>query len=693
MLVDADAYFKAIRSAIRAARHSIFILSWDIDSRMRLVPAGANDGYPEELGEFLHAVISDREALHAYVLNWDFAMLYALEREWLPAYKLGWRTHRRLAFKMDGRHPVGASHHQKVVVVDDALAFVGGLDLTCARWDTPSHQWGNPLRLDANSKLYDPFHDVQAVVDGNAAKALGDLCRMRWHRATSQRLHSVLHPVGIDIWPDWLLPDLREVDVGISRTEPSFEGQAGVTEIRQLHLDAIAAARSHLFFENQYFTSGLIADALAERLSEFAGPEVVIVSPQKQSGWLEEATMGVLRARLQQRLRRADLYDRYRLFCPMIPNQDHGCLNVHSKVFAVDNRLFSIGSANLSNRSMVCDTECNLSIEAQGVTVQARRIAADIARLRSRLLAEHLDSSVDNFLQLSNAGHSLIKTIMACALKQRRLQQFEPLAPPELDALIPQQALFDPEQVINPEQLVRQLVPEEAHKPLPRRMAGLVLLALLLTLMALAWRFTPLHHYVNPASLTRLAQQFQAMPLTPLLILLTYVIGGFLMIPVTLLIALTGLVFGPLPGALYALAGSLLSAAAGYGTGYWLGSGTVQHMLGSRINRLTRLARRSAKRGILTVMVIRMLPLAPFSVVNIVAGASPVKFRDYLIGTALGLLPGILLMTTFAHNLLLVIRNPRADTVAVLLIVVLLLVAFALLTESLLSKSQKEEDS
>ena len=125
MLVDAQAYFRAVREAIRHARYRVFILSWDIDSRMCLIPEGAADGYPEPLGDFLHAVVAERSELHAYVLNWDFTLLYAMEREWLPAYRLGWRTHRRLHFLMDGRHPVGASHHQKIVVIDDAIAFVG----------------------------------------------------------------------------------------------------------------------------------------------------------------------------------------------------------------------------------------------------------------------------------------------------------------------------------------------------------------------------------------------------------------------------------------------------------------------------------------------------------------------------------------------------------------------------------------
>src|SRR5262245_754841 len=93
-LIDADAFFVAVRAAIVRARHSIFILSWDIDSRLIMARHGAGDGFPAALGEFLNAVVAKRRGLHAYVLNWDFAMVYALEREWFPVYKLDWRTHR-----------------------------------------------------------------------------------------------------------------------------------------------------------------------------------------------------------------------------------------------------------------------------------------------------------------------------------------------------------------------------------------------------------------------------------------------------------------------------------------------------------------------------------------------------------------------------------------------------------------------
>lgn len=138
-LIDGDAYFVACAKAIARAGQSIFIVGWDIDSRTRLLTDGQIDDLPVNLGDFLNKVVSRRRGLHAYLLGWDFPVVYALDREPLPVYKLDWCTHRRVHFRLDGIHPVGAAHHQKIVVVDDAVAFVGGMDLAVRRWDTPEH--------------------------------------------------------------------------------------------------------------------------------------------------------------------------------------------------------------------------------------------------------------------------------------------------------------------------------------------------------------------------------------------------------------------------------------------------------------------------------------------------------------------------------------------------------------------------
>ncbi|MEO8975831.1 MAG: hypothetical protein ABI552_08740, partial [Casimicrobiaceae bacterium] len=233
-LVDGDDYFRAVRSVIASARHSIFILGWDFDSRMRLVPGGAGDGFPEPLSEFLDAVVGSRPALHAYVLAWDFAMLYTFEREWLPAYQFG-RNTPRVAFRLDNRHPLGACHHQKVVVVDDEIALLGGFDLTRCRWDTSAHGGVAPLRNDAAGNAYGPFHDIGAMVSGSCARALGDLARDRWTRAAGSP--PLVSPANADPgrWPANVPVDLTDVAVGIVRTEPVFAASAGVTEVRAMY--------------------------------------------------------------------------------------------------------------------------------------------------------------------------------------------------------------------------------------------------------------------------------------------------------------------------------------------------------------------------------------------------------------------------------------------------------------------------
>jgi phospholipase D1/2 len=672
MLVDAEVYFRALRAAILKARHSVFILSWDIDSRIRLVPAGANDGYPEQFGDFLYAVAEARPELHIHVLNWDFAMLFALERKW-PAARLGWRGHRRVKFHMDAEHPVGASHHQKVVVIDDGLAFAGGLDITRCRWDTPDHPGESPLRRDSDGKPYGPFHDVQAIVDGDAARALGELARLRWERATSQEPKAASAKPREDLWPEDIAPDVTDINVGIARTEPAYNGRKGVYEVRQLHLDAIAAARQRLFFENQYFTSDLICNALAARLIEDDAPEIMIVMPKIQSGWLEQSTMGVLRARVHRRLKQADERGRYRMYCADLPGlNDDCCLNVHSKVFTVDDDILCVGSANLSNRSMSLDTECKLVIEAHGS--RQDEIRGAIARLRSRLMAEHLDVKPEQVAAELQQRNSLHATVAALQGSARSLNVFDPETTPELDALIPDQAVLDPEKPIDPDELIEQLVPRDIHKPVPRRMIVLGVLAVALALLAIAWRWTPLGEMVNLAALIKLARSLEALPFTPLAVILGYVVAGMLMVPVMLLIGVTGIVFGPLAGGLYAAGGTLLSATISYGVGRWLGKDGIHRILGARMDRISR---RLCKQGIVAMVVTRLLPVAPFTVVNVLAGALQIRFRDYLIGTILGMTPGIVITVTFAHHLAEAVRNPSPEVISVLAGVAILLIGTA----------------
>ncbi|HYQ91826.1 MAG TPA: phospholipase D-like domain-containing protein, partial [Candidatus Competibacteraceae bacterium] len=404
-LIEGAAYFAAFREALQRARHSIFILGWDIDSRVKLSREATPDDLPLELGPFLDAVVRRQPGLQAYVLTWDFAALYMTEREALTRYRLQWRTHHRLHFRMDSAHPLGGSHHQKIVVIDDTVAFVGGLDLTQRRWDTPAHIPDDSRRRDPGGEPYSPFHDVQIMVAGAAAAALGTLARRRWQRAGGQCVGP--KPSDSDPWPATVKPDLENVEVAIARTEPAYRGQRAIREIEQLYLDAITAARDSIYLENQYLTSTTITAALCRRLEEATGPEVLLVLPSYASDWLEQATLDSQRAHRLRQLRQADRFGRLRCYFPQGPGLDEAGVYVHAKVMIVDDNLVRIGSANLSNRSMGLDTECDLAIAADHNT----RVRQAILAFRHRLLGQHLGVAPEQVAQQIASHGSLLAAV------------------------------------------------------------------------------------------------------------------------------------------------------------------------------------------------------------------------------------------------------------------------------------------
>jgi phosphatidylserine/phosphatidylglycerophosphate/cardiolipin synthase-like enzyme/uncharacterized membrane protein YdjX (TVP38/TMEM64 family) len=664
MLVDGAAYFDAFATAVERAQRSILILAWDIHSRVRLRRDGRSRALPDELGEFLNAVVSRNPDLHVNVLDWDFAMIYALEREPLPLFNLGWRTHRRLHFRLDDDHPPGASHHQKIVVVDDAVAFVGGFDIAACRWDTERHLAADPRRVDPGYRLYAPFHDVQVVVDGPAAAALGELARERWRRATGKPLP--VRRVHGDPWPPDLAPELRDVDVAIARTEPAWEGRPAVREVESLYLDAIRAARRSIYVEAQYLSSARIGEAIAARLQESDGPEILIVAQCACSGWLEETTMGTLRERLLAELRAADRFHRLGIYYPIVPDLDGQHVIVHSKVFVVDDRLLRVGSSNLTNRSMRLDTECDLAIEAD----DARGRAA-IAGFRARLLGEHLGVDAARVAARIAERGSLLGAIESLRGGARTLRPLETddatwpqvLAPPIA-------AIADPERPVAVESLTKAMLPEEASSTAETALYA-ASVAFMLALAIAAWWWTPLGD--GAVRLVRAVKPLMHVPAgAAALVAVGFVAGSALLVPVTALIFVAGLIFGALPGSIYAVVGCVASTAVGYGLGRVLPRDAVRLLAGPRLNRVSR---RLTQRGVRAVARLRLVPTAPFGIVNLVAGASQIPLRDFLLGTFVALAPFAFALGLLAECFWRLVRTPSTFSAGVLVAAAALVVA------------------
>src|SRR5437870_447297 len=426
LIVDAADYFKAFYEAALRARNSITILGWDFNSQTRLHfdPVEPN-GPPALLGEFLNYLVQRRHSLHVHVLNWDYPMVFGADREFPPLYGFGWTPARRVHLRYDDTHPVAGCQHQKIVVIDDTVAFIGGIDFTVRRWDTPEHAAEDPRRV-AHGKPYPPFHDLMVALDGEAARQLASLTRERWLAATGQKMKPVTFR-GIsdnDPWPAGFPPDLQGVEVGIARTAPPRAEQPAVREVEKLYIDMIAAARGTLYIENQYFTAPRLAAALEKRLAEPEGPEVVLVLRLLSHGWLEEHTMHVLRTRLIERLRKADRFGRFHVYYPHVPGlAERCCLDVHSKLMVVDDRIVRVGSSNLCNRSLGLDTEADIAIEARG----RPQVANVIRRFREHLLAEHLGVPAEKVRMEIDRTGSLQGAIKTLAHDGRSLRELATL--------------------------------------------------------------------------------------------------------------------------------------------------------------------------------------------------------------------------------------------------------------------------
>ena len=382
VIVDADDYFRHARDALLKAERRIMLVGWDFDARIRLTDGERLPGEPETVGDFLYWLVERRPALELYLLRWDTGALKTLGRGSTFFTVLKWMRHPRIHTKLDGAHPPAASHHQKLVSIDDRFAFCGGIDMTGDRWDTRAHRDDDPGRRRPGGQPYEPWHDATSALSGPTATALAELCRHRWTRATGATLDPV--ESATEIWPDTLAPQFSDIDVGIARTLPELTDYPAAHEIEALFVAQIAAARRTIYLESQYFASRKVAEAIGRRLDEADGPEIVIVNPDTAQGWLEPIAMDSARARLMQALRRHDRHGRLRMYHPVTAGG--AAIYVHAKIAFIDDTQLRIGSANLNNRSMRLDSECDVIVEAN----EREEVAAAIAALRDGLLGEHL---------------------------------------------------------------------------------------------------------------------------------------------------------------------------------------------------------------------------------------------------------------------------------------------------------------
>lgn len=668
VLIDAAATYRAMREAMAKAQQSIFILGWDIDSRTRLVgeKGTAEDGLPDTLAAFLSALVARRPQLTVHLLLWDYSMLYSLEREFLPEMALNWNTPDQVRFCLDRKAPLGCSHHQKIVIVDDAVAFSGGLDLTIRRWDTCEHKMSDPHRVDPAGEPYRPFHDVQAIVDGDAARALAELARERWKTAACAHV-DVVNASG-DPWPESVKPDFEDIAVGIARTQPCTDAGPAVREVEQLFHDTIDVAERELYIENQFLTVEPIAQRIARRMKKRRDLETLIVAPATHSSWIESQTMRGGRIRFRDAILKGDPGERFRLTYPEVSDGEETTdTMIHSKIMVVDDRLLRVGSANLNKRSMGADTECDLIFEAA-----SDKHRAAILRVRNRLIGDHCGSSREDVAELlEDTGSIVAVSQMLCGhghcLRDIDDGEFDA---DEFNAAI--EELADPDRPLSSQTLIQRAKARLAGIA-GTRFVALAATVAIVAALALAWAFTPLSDYARLDAIRSVFNDFAREPWAPAAVLAAFIGGGLVAFPVTVLIAATAAVFGPWLGLAYGAAGAMVSAIVTYCIGAWIGRDALRSLTGKR---LTRALERVRQQGVVAIAAIRLVPIAPFSVINLAAGAGEIRVFDFVLGTLLGLAPGLILMSAMGAQAMRMLSHPGPAEFALLAgFVVLWLVA------------------
>lgn len=465
VLVDGHDFYRAVYDACLAAKRTILMTGWQFASGVELVRGdeAAGCGHPTELLAFLKELCEQRPELEVYLLAWDASAVFTFEREPLQKLRFWRKGHERIHYEMDNAHPVGASHHQKLIVVDRGIAFVGGMDVCTSRWDRREHAAASAERARSPWGSYAPYHDVQAFVGADTARACAaiDILRgwfcERWLGATGTPLVLPdVAPAAIAITPSFVVEAPR---VGLTRTLPAQDEPPTelVKEIYELHLRAIAEAQRLIYIENQYFSSNELGDAFVRRMTSDGPPlEIAIVLPDKSAGWKERISIGAYQQRILARLTEVAARTGHRLgvYYQCAPADDGEVpVFVHAKVLAVDDRFLLVSSANTSNRSMTFDSELGLAWEAPAPTVSLRDA-------RIELLREHCGMSDAEALRELTEITGLVDRLDALATaRSHRLRMHRRNVDEKpgwlLSKLLPSESPMDPDH-----SMVEELLPE-----------------------------------------------------------------------------------------------------------------------------------------------------------------------------------------------------------------------------------------
>lgn len=646
LFTSSKEYYEELYEVFQKAEQSIFILGWDIHSEVDLMPHKKNLETPSVLVNLLRVLALEKKELQIYLLPWEYALLYAAERDPLLNIKFSWGDIENIHFEENTSDSIGSSHHQKIVMVDETLVYCGGIDLTVKRWDDEYHTANNPFRAYAKLFSYAPYHDYQIRCSGPIVVEFKEILKNSWQKNTGE-LPDFQGKINNNFLGRTNGIPLNFTDVELIQTQPMVSGGKEKREIETAYYKLIQSSKKSIYIENQYFTSNKVTEAIIEILKKDNPPEIVIILPKKAGGWLELETMGRLQYQQLNRLVGIDSQKKLKILYPFhreLPENEY--MTVHSKIMIVDNEKLIIGSANLNNRSMGLDTESCLLI------------AGEFKELRDYLISI-ISGTELNKIKANSSLFSCIKSIQEEQNNRSLLDfdlQIKPFTIP--NELMPDQDLIDQEK---PSALAQKIqVIQNENKPLWEKFnrgdknLSLIVTIIFAVLLAILWNYFPETNYYKN-NIESFVVLFKSSEYAWGITLGLFALSGLLFIPINIVIIFIATSFEPLDALLYILTGSVFCVFVTYIMGYVLARLNLTREKYKTEKKVIKLLKNSS---LPFLIILRIIPTMPNSILGIAAGNIGISLWKFLLSSFIGFIPGTLGLVFFQKSLISLIKDP-----------------------------------